>query len=43
MSGPEITVDLDQVRIDPAWALRIPVTPLPGENLRLDADTWQSL
>lgn len=26
MSGPEITVDLDQVRIDPAWALRIPVT-----------------
>ena len=24
-------------------ALRIPVTPLPGENLRLDADTWQSL
>lgn len=26
MSAPEITVDLDQVRIDPAWALRIPVT-----------------
>lgn len=26
MSEPEITVDLDQVRIDPAWALRIPVT-----------------
>ena len=21
-------------------ALRIPVTPLPGENVRLDAETW---
>ncbi len=26
MNAPDITVDLDQVRIDPAWALRIPVT-----------------
>ena len=26
MSAPQLTVDLDQVRIDPAWALRIPVT-----------------
>ncbi len=26
MNPPELTVDLDQVRIDPAWALRIPVT-----------------
>lgn len=24
-------------------ALRIPVTPLPGENVRLDAATWESL
>jgi uncharacterized peroxidase-related enzyme len=24
-------------------ALRIPVTPLPGENLRLDAATWETL
>src|SRR5690242_3777063 len=26
MSAGEITVDCSQVRIDPAWALRIPVT-----------------
>ena len=24
-------------------ALRIPVTPLPGENIRLDAPTWESM
>lgn len=26
MSAPDLTVDLDLVRIDPAWALRIPIT-----------------